>query len=169
MGLAKAVWDVKTANQEVPVEGTYHQYMSTVTGTPPYMAPEVWQRHYHMSSDVFSLGLVLVVLSEVPDTPIPIAHWQGDLYCLGQLMVVERSVQTTLPTQTLHCRLATPVELKLFDKMLQHNHHYRISTGDVMREVKNIEARYCTKNTAGDHTDLEESSEGGKKARCLAW
>ena len=54
-----------------------HQYMSTVTGTPPYMLPKVWQGHYYMSSDVFSLGLIFVVLLEVPDTPIPNYHWQG--------------------------------------------------------------------------------------------
>ena len=169
VGLAKAIWDVKTANQELPVEGTYHQYMSTVTGTPPYMAPEVWQGHYQMSSDVFSLGLMFVVLSEMPNTPIPKAHWQGDDYCLGQLMVIERSVQIAMPTQSLHCHLATPVELKLFDEMLQYDYHHRINIVDVIRGVKKIEAHYCTKSTASDHVDLHVTMEDKEEDKgCIA-
>ena len=78
-------------------------------------------------------------------------------------MVIERSVQTTLPTQTLHCHLATPLELKLFDKMLLYDYRHRTDTGDVTREVEIIEANYCMRRTADDLVDIEETMEGGKK------
>jgi serine/threonine protein kinase len=33
--------------------------METAIGTYPYMAPEVFNEHYTISSDVFSMGLVM--------------------------------------------------------------------------------------------------------------
>lgn len=96
VGVAKAVctddeWD--SGGQHRLLDSTCHQYMSTLTGTPPYMAPEMWAGHYQMSSDVFSLGLIFVMISETPNPPIPVSLWKGQYHCIGQLMSTEESVK----------------------------------------------------------------------------
>ena len=63
VGLAKALCDEQGTSVQ--------EYMQTVAGTPPYMAPEVWEQHYTRSSDVFSLGLVMFVICELPDPLVP--------------------------------------------------------------------------------------------------
>ena len=60
VGLAKALHDGK-----VPLSrNTCGQY---VEGTALYMAPEVCGGHYTRSSNIFSLGLVIFVICELPD------------------------------------------------------------------------------------------------------
>ena len=37
-------------------------YLKTIAGTPSYMAPEVWEGHYTDRADVYSIGVMLLVM-----------------------------------------------------------------------------------------------------------
>ena len=88
VGLAKAVWDLKSQSNEVSKDNqTFLNYMSSITGTPSYMAPEVRQEHYKPSSDIFSLGLIFIMISEIPDPLIPKGVWSN---CNGSLQCLQR-------------------------------------------------------------------------------
>ena len=47
VGLAKAIWDIESDSGEHK-DMTFERYMSSVAGTPLYMAPEVWRGEYHL-------------------------------------------------------------------------------------------------------------------------
>ena len=149
VGLAKVMWDLKSECNELPEDSTFHQYMNTITGTPPYMAPEVWKEHYHMSSDVFSLGLVFVMISEVPHPPIPRGLWSTHENCLGVLMYKYPDCCEKKPTEVLTPCLqhSNSTEIKLFDDMLQHEYHKRPDMNAVYLAIEDIEKSYAIKET----------------------
>ena len=71
VGIAKALCDEQGTSVQ--------EYMKTKVGTELYMAPEVWEGHYTRSSDVFSLGLVMFVICELPDPLVPMAYFPDQL------------------------------------------------------------------------------------------
>ena len=78
VGIAKAICDKQGTSIE--------EYMQTAIGSYLYMAPEVWGEHYTRSSDVFSLGLVMFVICELPNPLKPLPSRMN--HCaLGQLNV----------------------------------------------------------------------------------
>lgn len=142
VGLAKAVWDLKSQCGELPNNSsTFHQYMSSITGTPSYMAPEVWQEHYQMSSDVFSLGLIFVMISESPNPLIPRSKWHNHEDSLGVVMYHNVNCRVERPTSILIPKMqhSDPQEMKLFDDMLQYDHHKRPDMATVLAALKDIE------------------------------
>ena len=63
VGIAKTLYD------QLEAQGSYQKYMETAAGTLPYMAPEVFSEHYTINSDIFSMGLVMFVICELPYDP----------------------------------------------------------------------------------------------------
>ena len=61
VGVAEVAWDMQALSGK-----HLSQYMTSVVGTREYMAPEVWQGRYTDKSDVFSSGLVFVMIAESP-------------------------------------------------------------------------------------------------------
>ena len=140
VGLAKVVWDVRTQAKELPEDSTFLQYMSTITGTPSYMAPEIWDEHYKMSSDIYSLGLVFLMISEIPQPPIPCGQWESHTNCLGVITHQYEAARTNPPTKliTPPVEHSTPMEIKLFDDMLQHDYHLRPNTDKIITTIDSI-------------------------------
>lgn len=140
VGLAKVVWDIKTEYNELPVESNFYEYMSSITGTPSYMAPEVWEEHYQLSSDVFSLGLIFVMLAEMPHPPIPKGSW--DIYenCLGVVMYKYVGARECSPTSLLTppLKYSDPFEVKLFNEMLQYDYHKRPNMERVIEKIERM-------------------------------
>ena len=68
VGLAKIFY------KELHGDTSFKKYMQTVAGTRLYMAPEVWENHYDESADVFSMGLVMFTLCEVPKYLMPLVQ-----------------------------------------------------------------------------------------------
>lgn len=140
VGLAKVVWDVRSQVKELPEDTTFLQYMSTITGTPTYMAPEIWEEHYKMPSDVYSLGLVFLMISELPLPPIPCGHWETRNNCLGVITHQHEAARKVPPTSliTPPVQHSTPSEIELFDDMLQHDYHQRPNMEGVIAAIDGI-------------------------------
>ena len=141
VGIAKTLYD------QLEAWGSYQEYMETAIGTRPYMAPEVFEEHYTISSDVFSIGLVMFVICELPydvrrtDAKlVPIVQYKGLKDYLGQFLArFHQQVGDQKPTSlmnAMHCPLD---EQKLFDSMLQYNYHHRPTAAKVLEELKSIE------------------------------
>ena len=133
VGIAKALCDEQGTSVQ--------EYMQTVAGTPLYMAPEVWEGHYTKSSDVFSLGLVMFLICELPDPLVPMAHISRHLGALGQFMHMNRDARCLTATLLLNANKCTSDEKKLFNDMLQCRYQSRPAVGDVIRKLKEMEKR----------------------------
>ena len=107
------------------------------------MAPEVWEGHYTRSSDVFSLGLVMFVICELPDPLEPMAHFliQSSRCALGELMHINIAAKCIPATSLLNAKKSTSDEKKLFNEMLQYKYQSRPAVGDVVRKLKDMEER----------------------------
>lgn len=64
-GLAREYIALKCADPENEWLTFYKQYyMNTAAGTPHWLAPEVFRRHYTQKADVFSLGVIFFAILE---------------------------------------------------------------------------------------------------------
>jgi serine/threonine protein kinase len=105
------------------------------------MAPEVWGERYQMSSDIFSLALIFIMITEVPNPPLPQGKWEDKNDCIGLLMykytgAAQVKDPTTLITPPL--QYSSDREVTLFNKMLQHDYHKRPQMGVVINEVNKM-------------------------------
>ena len=159
VGLAKVVWDIKTEYNELPVETNFYQYMSSITGTPCYMAPEVWEEHYQMSSDVFSLGLIFVMITEVPQPPVPKAMWNGDENCLGVIMYQYYQTHKESPTSLMvpSLQFSDEFEIELFNSMLQYDYHKRPNMGKVIEMLNETDEKRNRKKEENEVIESEPS------------
>ena len=134
VGLAKTLYDIQS--QVGIIDQPFQDYMSSLAGTPNYMAPEVWGQHYNEKSDVFSLGLVFVTVVEYP--LLPVAKWSGRELPLGKMYYTIRATRNTKPSHLLQLSKGTPREIRLSDSMLVYDHHVRFSSMDVLKQVKEM-------------------------------
>lgn len=139
VGVAKATWDCSTAVQGVE-DVPFQTYMCTKAGTPAYMAPEIREGHYTNGSDIFSLGLVFVMIVESPAKLVPYAHYAGERKVLGQLMYdnVESRGRRPVDLLELEIKSATKSEVRLFDRMLEYSYHKRPTAEEVVDEIKDM-------------------------------
>ena len=63
-GLAKVLERVNFSRYSVQNVGGIVQYMASYCGTKSFMAPEVFNGHYTKMADIFSLGLIFVIIAE---------------------------------------------------------------------------------------------------------
>ena len=133
VGLAKIL------HKEFSIGGTcYEQYMQTVAGTLPYIAPEVWKEHYDQSADVFSMGLVMFTLCEVPLNLRPLVNGQ---HFLGKYYASYVSSQKQKPISLLQAKKCSPYEKELFNDMLRYEKKERPTASSVVKRLKDIKRR----------------------------
>ena len=144
VGLAKAIWDMQ--GFELDKETTFEKYMSSVAGSPVYMAPEVWLGRYSIACDVFSIGLVFAMIAECPDPLIPNVRYSDKdyVYGLGWLLSVEEPPRSERATDLLYPRVcsARSDEKDLFEKMLCYDTHSRPAMSEVGEEIRTIRKAY---------------------------
>ena len=144
VGLAKAIWDMQ--GFEVEKDVTFEKYMSSVAGSPAYMAPEVWVGRYSITCDVFSMGLMYAMIAECPDPLVPAVRYSDKNYPygLGWLLSVEMAPRSRRATELLylHFRTARDDEKDLMNKMLCYDAHSRPSMNEVGEDIKNIRNAY---------------------------
>lgn len=125
VGLAKAAYNLSKPDY------SYEQYyMNQFAGTKPYMAPEVYNQHYTLQSDVFSLGLVFVMIAERPHPLVPLVSKR---HYLGQVLCEDSSKRSISPISLLDCagENATQSENRLFDKMLCYDYRQRLTASEI--------------------------------------
>jgi serine/threonine protein kinase len=138
VGLAKAAYNLGVNINRyscIPALSFEEYYMHAYVGTRPYMAPEVYNRHYQKHSDVFSLGLVFFVMAEGLDPIMPrTKQWQY----LGKLL---QESPTRAPATSLFSvpyNYATQFETRLFDNMLKFAYRERPTACQVVIYLKNM-------------------------------
>ena len=136
VGLAKPLHEVQ--NHFGIIDQPFEIYMSSVAGTPFYMAPEVYAKHYEQRSDVFSLGLVFMVMAEKPPSLIPVARWNGKEYPLGEMYYRQQPTRSLKASQLMCISEATPREVKFFDETLVYDYHERLTARAVLEEVQRM-------------------------------
>lgn len=144
VGLAKAIWDMQ--GFEIEKDVTFEKYMSSVAGSPAYMAPEVWVGRYSITCDVFSMGLMYAMIAECPDPLVPAVRYSDKNYPygLGWLLSVEMAPRSRRATELLylHFHTARDDEKDLMNKMLCYDAHSRPSMNEVGEDIKNIRNAY---------------------------
>ena len=150
VGLAKAIWDMQGFEQ-LDKETTFEKYMSSVAGSPVYMAPEVWVGRYSITCDVFSIGLVYAMIVECPDPLIPNVRYSNKeyVYGLGWLLSVEEPPRSERATDLLYppIRTARNDEKDLLEKMLCYDVHSRPTMSEVGEEIQTIRKTYIAEQT----------------------
>ena len=137
VGLAKTIWDIQSESGEHN-DMTFERYMSSKVGTPLYMAPEVWRGEYRITCDVFSIGLVYVMIAECPDPLRPcILH---STFGLGWWLKDNIPSRSKRATELLYppLRIARNDEKVLFDEMLRYDTNSRLTMPQVKMEIEKI-------------------------------
>ena len=124
-------------------------YMQTLAGTYPFMAPEVFDNHYSVKSDIFSMGLVMFVMCELPQNLIPTVkknRIKGEFMIVLQskkvlpgLGLVYRCQGEARATEALLTRKSLPKEEgEIFDDMVDPNSHYRLDSSQVLCKLNEV-------------------------------
>ena len=131
VGIAKAAYDLGASSSK-EYRSFEHYYMNEYAGTRPYMAPEVYDRNYKNPSDVFSLGLVFIMIAETPNPLNPKIKSKSGPQWLGEFLHMNGIVRSD-PICLLDMPLKNPstAEMYLFNSMVQYDHKRRPTASDV--------------------------------------
>ena len=144
VGLASTVWKSK---QKYSNTQQYCSFIKEIGPSQPFLAPEVWAEEpscqYTTHSEVFSLGMLFLVICESPDSGLLTATWAGKKDFLGRLL------QNSIPSRTVkvshmitpplaHCQKQ---EINLFEWILQYESDSRPDMGMVVNEVAAMKPR----------------------------
>lgn len=141
------ICDVGIANIGLDTIQGYYQIMTSAIGHDAYVAPEVLSQKrfkdmYTQQCDVFSLGLVFLVIAESLGEPL--ALYRGTKAPLGTVLDTYEALQSyDRPCNLMQSRMhyATDTEVTLFNMMLLYNSHDRIRINEVVLDVDNIMAK----------------------------
>jgi serine/threonine protein kinase len=145
VGVAKAAYNLSKPDY------SYEQYyMNQFTGTKPYMAPEVYNQHYTLQSDVFSLALVFVMIAEKPDPLEPRADVSKCSF-LGKVLCDYERYRSDSPTSLLigARKNATESENRLFDEMLRYDYKKRLTVHEIEERLSTLFERNSSCCTCG--------------------
>lgn len=142
VGIAKPAWEFGMGLMGI-TDIPYEMYMYGIFAPPAYLPPEALdcQPRYHRQSDIFSLGLVFVMIVESPEgSLIPYAQYAGKREVLGKLLHDVTGARSCVPTDLLEIQFtyATPSETRLFNKMLAADYYNRPTADDVLTEIKDM-------------------------------
>ena len=151
-GLATMLERVNFSQYSPSTQGaSMQEYMATVCGTKLYMAPEIFQERYTKKADIFSLGLIFLIIAErkwVRDDNswyygiLAVAHYQT--CALGRAMLQnlhhghgpDRVYQQYV--ESLMFTTATAPEIALIKSMLHPSYTRRPTACDAKNRVREI-------------------------------
>ena len=142
VGIAKAAWDGQSTSSVT----SFSLYMTTLIGTKPYLAPEVYAGHYNEDCDIFSLGLVFWVMAAMPSFDVtPCSKYGGVQNWLGQLLhsnvVARRSMKASqLLNPLIPYATSKTQEIDLFNKMLVYDYKKRCSVDEILADIGKLKA-----------------------------
>ena len=138
VGIAKAAWECNGSSDSNKTT-TFGHFLSTVIGSKPYMAPEVYgSNRYGLPCDVFSLGLVFWMIAEVPSSSPRVVPIYGCTF-LGELLhnpTVRKCAATSLLSPPI--KNSKRREIVLINKMLNWKPTDRPSIGEVCEKVEKL-------------------------------
>ena len=139
VGLAKTALDL-SKSLKGNIEVAYGMYMKSYVGTALYMAPEVHSEHYPQECDIFSLGLVFVVIAESPHELNPIAKYAGQCKPLGLILHEHDDARHKRPIDLLNFEMkcATVTEQRLFNNMLEYSYAKRPTAKEVVHQIEDM-------------------------------
>ena len=170
-GLATMLERVNFSGYSV-VQGSMQEYMATFCGTKLYMAPEVYEQHYTKKADIFSFGLIFLIVAERKWVRYGVDQWcygtmvarGGSSHALGSAMnldmhfgscyVFERYVENLMFTT------ATGPEIALIKLMLHPDRTKRPSAQETLTRLHNIKSKglsfesWLSKNSLNQHKIL---------------
>ena len=136
VGLAKAAWDGIRSDSS---GDSFCMYLSTIVGTKPYIAPEVWQERYTEFCDIFSLGLIFWIIAAMPsDNIIPCTFVKGSKTWLGQLLIGQSITASYVLYPPTHSESAQEVDL--IDAMLCAHYKERPTIDNILPKISNLKA-----------------------------
>lgn len=118
----------------------FASYVSELAGTQPYMAPEVFNEHYNDRSDVYSLGLVFIMILERPKHEYPYAVYKCKKYSLGELQHSRKLAKSPLKYLIFPVYDTTDQELLVINNMLVCDYHSncRLNSTHVVKLIEKI-------------------------------
>ena len=137
VGIAKPAWEFGTGLMGI-TDVPYEMYMRGHFAPPEALG---YQPCYHRQSDIFSLGLVFVMIVESPaGSLIPYAQYGRTREVLGKLLHNETGARSCFPTDLLAMQFNTASlsEKRLFDKMLAADYRRRPTADDVLIDIKEM-------------------------------
>ncbi len=113
-------------------------YLTTLCGTRPYMAPEVFLGHYDLPCDIFSMGLVMYVICELPASLTPKVHTSSTSPYLGEAMKDKlKNGSHADPLELLAPQnVITDWERDILNHMLQAEPNNRLNASQVYRKLQ---------------------------------
>ena len=156
-GLAKHFEMVNFGAYRAPSDPTHAMnqmsiYMQSCCGTKTFMAPEVFQGHYRKNADIFSLGLIFLVIAERKWFYYgPQGSWDygvivqnnGQPQTLGMAMYMNAHLK---PEEVIHLFLKTLIfttatysEIELINRMLHPDFRTRLSAKQVQDNIQRIQ------------------------------
>lgn len=141
-GLGRIAWEHERRSKTSSYRYTdnYSQYVLQLENCRPCLPPEVWQGRYDTYSEIFSLGMLFVLISEAPDEGCHHAKWANETDFFGRLLHRCRPARTVKPTHLLTppVSYATAQETNLFNQMLQFEGSMRPDIDVVLKVVQNF-------------------------------
>ena len=136
VGLAKAAWD---GIQSGSSGDSFCMYQTSIVGTRPYMAPEVWKGRYTKFCDIFSLGLIFWIMAAMPSNhTTPCSVVKGSQYWLGQLLIGQSIIASDVLVP-LTCSESAK-EVNLIDSMLHACDKKRPVIDKILAKIANLKA-----------------------------
>lgn len=146
VGLAKALWDIQKG-ESVGTSAIEERNMTTISGTPAYMAPEVLTGSCSVQYDIFSLGLVFCVMVECPNPLVPLVQHANASSSLGQVLLVSSPMRNKPGTQVLNMSGGTSEEKTLFDLMLKHRSRERPTASELVVAIDKLKDTLARSST----------------------
>ena len=140
VGISKVLHTEKILQEDIST-----LYMQTMCGTYPFTAPEVFQNHYTIKSDIFSMGLVMYVISELPLSLVPqinqsdivISFLEGKITGLGKYYSV--CGQSCDAMETMETSESLEDERSIFNWILQARYQSRPEAAEILDRLAQVE------------------------------
>ena len=114
-------------------------YLTSIVGTRPYIAPEVWEGHYTESCDIFSLGLIFWIMGAMPsERTTPCSVIMGSEHWLGQLLICQSITASDVLVPPTHSKSAQ--EVNLINTMLHARYKERPVIDKILAKIAKLKA-----------------------------
>ncbi len=137
-GVACISWEAQAQTNR-----KFGDFISNFSCSAPFTPPEAWNGLYFEKSDIFSLAMLFLVIAESPDKGHHYGVWNEERIHIGRLMHENIAPQTVTPTHLIYPPLmkSSPLEVKLFNKMLHYCAQERPDTATILIELDQLQSK----------------------------